>query len=481
LKRAGSTSVATGLFLLSVLLASSGAEENWPQFRGSGGSAVASSKSPPTGWSREENVSWVREIPGRGWSSPIVWGKTVFLTSAISTDGAFKEPSKGIFGNDYAEELVAQGLSEEEVLARVVSRDIELSKETESIRYMVYAIDAETGALLWERVAHEGKPFGGRHRKNTYASETPATDGERLYVYFGNVGLFAYSLDGELEWEHRFSPRPIYLDFGTAASPAVDSERVYVQSDNQEESFLAAVDKRTGKELWKIARGVGNEGMIRSGWSTPFVWVTPRRSEIVALGHGLAIGYDVDGKELWRLSGLTGQATPTAIAGDGLLYVGTGSQGESNRPMFAIRPGASGDISLSEGSESNEFVAWHNAQASAYTSSPLSDGGRIYVVNDNGILTVLDARKGERLYRARVGGGGFTFSSSPWAYGGYVFFLSEDGETFVAKDGAAYEEVGRNPLEEMTLASPAVAGDSLYIRTQTKLYRLSEGPTTIGR
>jgi len=452
------------------------AEENWPQFRGQSGSATASTGSPPTRWSREENVAWVRDIPGRGWSSPIVWGKTVFVTSAVSTGGVFKEPSKGIFGNDYAAELAAQGLSDDEVMARVVSRDIELSKETESIRYMVYAIDTETGALLWERVAHEGKPFGGRHRKNTYASETPATDGERLYVYFGNLGLFAYSLEGELLWEHRFPPRGIYLDFGTAASPAVDAERVYVQSDNQEDSFLAAIDKRTGKELWKVARGVGNESMIRSGWSTPFVWVTPQRSEIVALGHGLAIGYGVDGKELWRLAGLSGQATPTPVAGDGLLYVGTGSQGESNRPMFAVRPGATGDITLAEGADSNELVAWHNPQASAYTSSPLYYRDRIYVVNDNGILAVLDARTGERLYRARVGGGGFTFSSSPWAYGGNVFFLSEDGETFVAKEGAAYEEVGRNPLDEMTLASPAISGGSLFIRTQTKLYRLASRP-----
>jgi outer membrane protein assembly factor BamB len=465
-------SAAAGFFLVLALFRSSSSEENWPQFRGSAGSAVALEGSPPARWSRQEHVAFVREIPGRGWSSPIVWRKTIFLTSAVSTDGAFKEPSKGIFGNDYAAELSAQGLSDEEVLARVVSRDIELSKETESIRYMVFALDAETGALLWERVAHEGKPFGGRHRKNTYASETPATDGERLYVYFGNVGLFAYSLAGELLWEHRFPQHPIYLDFGTAASPAIDAERVYIQFDNQEASFLAAIDKRTGKELWKVPRGVGNESMIRSGWSTPFVWQTETRSEIVAVGHDLAIGYDVAGKELWRLSGLTGQATPTATAGDGLLYVGTGSQGESNRPMFAVRPGASGDITGSK-----EHVAWHNPLASAYTSSPLFYRGRLYVVNDNGILTVLDARSGERVYRARVGGGGFTFSASPWAYGDHVFFLSEDGETFVVKEGASYEEVARNPLEEMTLASPAVAGDSLYIRTQTKLYRLSEAST----
>ncbi len=475
MKRARYAAITTTFsLLLAATLASASAEENWPQFRGPGGSAVAVEGSPPLRWSREENVSWVRTISGRGWSSPIVWGKTVFLTSAVSTNGAFKEPSKGIFGNDYAEELAGQGLPEEEILARVVSRDIELSKETESIRYMVFALDAETGALLWERIAHEGKPFGGRHRKNTYASETPATDGERLYVYFGNAGLFAYSFSGELLWQHRFPQRPIYLDFGTAASPVVDSDRVYVQFDNQEESFLAAVDKRTGKELWKVARGVGNQSMIRSGWSTPFVWVTPMRREIVAVGHGFAIGYDVDGRELWRLSGLTGQATPTAVAGEGLLFVGTGSQGESNRPMFAVRPGARGDISLAEGSESSDSVAWHNPQASAYTSSPLLYRGRVYVVNDNGILTVFDAHTGERLYRSRVGGGGFTFSSSPWAYRDHVFFLSEDGDTLVAKEGAAYEEVGENPLEEMTLASPAIAGDALYIRTQSKLYRLSE-------
>jgi outer membrane protein assembly factor BamB len=213
--------------------------------------------------------------------------------------------------------------------------------------------------------------------------------------------------------------------------------------------------------------------MIRSGWSTPFVWTTPLRREVVALGHGLAIGYHAaDGRELWRLSGLTGQPTPTPTEGDGLLFLGTGSQGESNRPMFAVRPGASGDISLAEGSESNDRVAWHNPLASAYTSSPLFYRGRIYVVNDNGILTVLDAGTGKRLYRARVGG--VTFSSSPWAYGDHVFFLSEDGVTFVAKEGAEYVEVGRNPLDEMTLASPAVSSDSLYVRTQTRLYRISE-------
>jgi outer membrane protein assembly factor BamB len=451
-----------------------GSEPNWPKFRGPGGSGVHEGPAPPSKWSSTENVVWVKEIPGRGWSSPIVWGNRVFLTTAVSTGGTFKEPSKGIFGNDYVAELSAQGLPEDEIVARVVARDIELSRETESVRYMLLALDVDSGEVVWERVLHEGKPFGGRHRKNTYASETPATDGERVYALFGNVGLYACTLDGQPVWEHHFPPRSIYLDFGTASSPAVDADRVYVQFDNQEDSFLAAVDKRSGQELWRIARGVGNQSMIRSGWSTPFLWETPLRSEVIAVGHGLAISYDTAGKELWRLSGLSGQATPTPIAGDGLLFVGTGSQGESNRPMFAIRPGASGDISLGENDASNHSVAWRNGQASAYTSSPLLYRGRLYVVNDNGIVTVFDARTGERVYRARPGGGGFTFSASPWAYDGKVFFLSEDGDTFVAREGGVFEEVGKNSLGEMTLASVAVASDSLYIRTQTRLYRFRE-------
>lgn len=451
-------------------------EDNWPRFRGPHGTGAAETGSPPDAWSTTENVAWVREIPGRGWSSPIVWGNRVFVTSAVSTDGSFKEPSTGIYGNDYVAELSEQGLSEDEILARVVSRDIELAAETEAIRYMLYALDVQTGEIVWVQEAHRGKPFGGRHRKNTYASETPVTDGEHIYVYFGNVGLYAYTLSGELAWETHWEPQPIYLDFGTASSPVVHRDRVYVQHDNQNESFLAAVDKKTGKEVFRAERAFGNP-MIRSGWATPFVWEHAERTEVIAVGLGQAVSYDEDGRELWRLSGLTGQATPTPLAGEGLLFVATGSQGESNRPVFAIKPGGSGDISLAEGETSSEFVAWTHPRASAYTSSPLLVSGQLYIVNDNGILSVFDASHGKRLYRARVGGGGHTFSASPFAFGGKVFFLSEDGDTFVAKAGGdTYEELHTNSLGEMSFASPAIAGDSLFVRTQTKLYRIKDGP-----
>ena len=277
--------------LTSFVAVTGHAEDNWPKFRGPQGTGVASESSPPDTWTTTKNVAWVRDIPGRGWSSPIVWGDRIFVTTAISTDGAFKEPSTGIYGNDYVAELADQGLSDDEIMARVVSRDIELAKETESIRYMLYALDAASGEVVWKQEAHRGKPFGGRHRKNTYASETPVTDGEHVYVYFGNVGLYAYTMKGELAWKKQWTPQPIYLDFGTASSPAVHGNRVYVQHDNQEESFLAAVDKKTGEEIFHTTRDFGNP-MIRSGWASPFVWEHPGRTEVIAVGLGLAVSYD---------------------------------------------------------------------------------------------------------------------------------------------------------------------------------------------
>ncbi len=451
----------------------------WPQFRGPAGAGVLDTGKLPTTWSIKDNVAWSVEVKGRGWSSPVAWNNTVFVTSAISP-GAFKAPSTGIFGNDFYADLMKQGLSEEEASKRVVARDVEVTAESGEIRYMVFAFDANTGQLKWEREAHKGLPFGGRHRKNTFASETPATDGERLYVYFGNVGLFAYSLDGRPLWNARFDPQPMYLDFGTAASPVVHDGRVFIVHDNEGKSFVAAVDAKTGKHLWRTERDI--KAPQGSGWSSPFVWNIEgaggaagrqQRTELIVIGRQHAISYNPQtGTEIWRMRGLTGQSTPSPVAADGLLYLATGSQGESNRPVFAVKPGASGDISLAKGEERNAFVVWFHPRASAYTSSPLVYRGRMYVVNDNGILTVFDSQTGKEIYKARAGGPGNTFSASPWAADGKVYLLSEDGHTFVIEAGDKYVELARNSLDEMSLASPALAPDALFIRTQTRLYRI---------
>jgi outer membrane protein assembly factor BamB len=252
----------------------------------------------------------------------------------------------------------------------------------------------------------------------------------------------------------------------------VSDGRVFVVHDNDGKSFLAAIDAKSGKPLWKVDRDLPTNGPT-SGWSSPFVWKNAQRTELIVIGRAHAVSYAPDtGKELWRMRGLTGQSTPSPVAADGLLYLATGSQGESNRPVFAVRPGASGDISLAKGEEHNTFVAWHHPRASAYTSSPLVYRGRMYVVNDNGILTVFDSQTGKEIYKARAGGSGNTYSASPWAADGKVYLLSEDGHTFVIEAGDKYVELSKNSVDEMSLASPALAPNTIFLRTQTKLYKI---------
>lgn len=461
------------LALAGVVSAASLNPGDWPGFRGPGMTATAKDAKLPAAWSRTTNVAWSAAIPGNGWSSPIVWNGTVYVTTAVSSK-PFKEPSPGLYGNDYIAELRAQGLPAEEINRRVRARDNETPEESDVISYRVMAFDARTGAAKWEHEAVKAVPFGGRHRKNTYASETPFTDGERLYVSFGqNVGLFAYTLDGKPLWHRTWPPRRMYLDFGTASSPVVHDGKVILLQDNEQQSHILALDAKTGADVWTKERP--RAGFLNSAWNTPFIWTNARRTEIIATGHGFILSYDLQGNELWRiaLTGIT-MPTPSAFAAGGMLYVGTGSQQDgANRPFFAVKPGASGDITLQPSETSNAFIAWHHSRASGYTPSGIAHDGRIYLVHDIGILSVLNAETGQEIYKARIGGGGHTFSASPVAAGNHLYFLNEDGETFVLEAGDRYKEVARNDLDEMSLASPAIAGDAIYIRTRTALYRIS--------
>ena len=444
-------------------------ETTWPGFRGHDMSGVAPNAKLPDTWDTKQNVKWAVPIDGNGWSSPIVWGDTVYVTSAVGTK-PFKQPSTGLFGNDYIAELQAQGVTGAELMKKIQERDNEMPSEASELRYMLYALDAKTGNVKWEREAIKTVPAAGRHRKNTYASETPFTDGERIYASFGqNVGLFVFSMDGKPLWKKQWAPQQIYLDFGTASSPVVHDGRVYLLHDSEQQSYITALDAKTGEEIWRTERP--NTGQPKSSWMTPFVWKNAQRTEIVTTGHSMVISYGLDGTELWRLGGMS-MPTASPVSADGLLYVGTGSQGDANRPFMAVKPGASGDISL-KGATSNDYVLWMQPRVAGYTPSAVVHAGKAYLVHDTGILTVLDAKTGERIYRVRVGGGGHTFSASPVAAGSHVYFLTEEGVTFVLDTGATYKEVAKNDLGEMSLASPAIAGNALYIRTQSKLYKVS--------
>jgi outer membrane protein assembly factor BamB len=450
-----------------------GAQESWPQFRGPTADGVAGAEELALEWTDQQNVIWATDLAGNGWSSPIVWGSRIFLTAAVSL-GDFKEPSPGIYGNDYARELMEAGHSREEVSRRVRERDTEASEEVpEGVRWMVIGLDAETGEPLWQRQVHEGIPFGGRHRKNTYASETPVTDGEAVYAYFGNIGVFALTLDGEPIWERRLDPHPTYLDFGTSSSPVLVDDLLLIQNDNEESSYLLALDKRTGEEVWRVERGVENR-LIHTSFSTPFVWRNSGRTEIVTAAPRTLVSYDTQGKELWRLVGISNVAAPTPVAQGDTLFLGSGSPSESVRPIFAIRAGGKGEISLAEGESENDFVAWYLETGGSYITSQVLYDSRLYVLYDKGFMAAYDTEDGRQVYRVRIGRGGNTFSSSPWVQDGRIYCLSETGETFVVRAGDEFEIIARNDLDEMSLATPAIANGSLFIRTASRLFRIEQ-------
>ena len=420
------------------------AEDGWNQFRGPA-AGVAEDKNLPDTWSSTENVVWKVDIPGRGWSSPVVAGDRIYLTSVIATQ-AEEAPKKGLYFGGNRE-----------------------AAPPDDHRWMVYCVDWKSGKLLWEREVRNGKA-PSRHLKNSYASETPVTDGERVYAYFGSAGVFCLDRDGKLLWSQPFNNYKMRYGWGSAASPILHQGRLYIVDDNDEQSFLVALDAKTGKQIWRVARDEA------SNWATPFVWENSKRTEIVTAGTKRVRSYDLDGKLLWEFGGLSSIAIPTPFAKHGLLYIASGYVGDQVRPVWAVRPGASGDISLKGEETSNAFVAWYQKQAGPYNPSPLVYGDYYYTLLDRGFFTCHDARTGKEIYgKQRIDPAAAAFTASPWAYNGKIFALSEDGDTFVIQAGPEFKLLGKNTLDELAMATPAIYRSSLIVRTASKLYRIQKG------
>ena len=442
----------------------------WPQFRGPQSNPVGNHARLPERWSKTENVEWSQEIPGRGWSSPVVSGGKVYVTS-VTTEGKSKQPQIGTeYSEDYVQELLRQNLSMKQIIDRLTARDIELPNEV-TVHYFVYCFNLKTGNPEWKKEFYTGRPPGGRHRKNSFTSESPATDGKHVYVYVADLGLWAFDNKGELVWTTKLEPSPHQLDVGSGSSPVLTEKFVVILNDNEKQQYLAAFDKQTGKLVWRTDRDLGGKGqdkLERSGWSTPFVWQHGLRTEIVTIGPGQVISYDLSGKELWRMSGMSATPIPTPFSYDGLLYL-NGGRGVS---VFAIRAGAAGDISLEGDQTSNEFVVWSQPRAGTYLPSALAYDGAVYTLTENGILSRFDAKTGRLTYKTRIDPAATAFTTSPWAYNGKLFCLSEEGQTFVIKAGEQFELLHVNELDDMTLASPALAGERLLIRTEHRLYSI---------
>jgi outer membrane protein assembly factor BamB len=445
---------------------------NWPQFRGPQSNPVSDNPNLPVTWSKTENVEWVADVPGVGWSSPIVWGRRVFMTAATS-DRPQKTPSLGTeFSNEYIAELRKQGLAGDELNKRLWARDREMPDDL-TISLMLYCHDLESGKRLWERQIYHGRPRGGRHVKNSFASETPVTDGERVYAYFTDYGLFAFSFDGKPVWTTPVERRETIRDYGAGASPALYRDRLFVLNDNEEQSYLAAYDARTGQQLWRTARTV--EPARKTGWSTPYVWANRVRTEVVTLGPGVAISYGLDGRELWRIRRMGAVAIQTPFASNDVLYLTSGTGSDDNKPIVAVRPGGSGDITPAASDTRNEFVVWYERVAGGtYLPTPVLYQNALYVLYDNGIVSRFKIDTGERVYRSRIAPEAWAFTASPWAYDGKIFLLSEEGVTYVVDAGAEFKLRRVNSLDEFTLATPAMVGDRLLIRTRSRLYSIRQ-------
>ena len=422
--------------------------ENWPAFRGSKTLGVSDNPNLPLEWTDKKNVEWRTAVPGLGWSNPVVHSGRIYLTSAVS-DGEIEPRKPGLYyGGDRKEPIKHMH------------------------HFMVLCLELKTGDYFWQKEVLATRPLTPIHIKNSYAAETPVTDGERVYAYFGSHGLYCLDKTGKVLWKKMFKPYKMRNGWGTGASPILDGDNLIIVNDNEEDSWLAVYNKVTGEEVWKIKREEP------SNWSTPYVWKHDGTKELVLTGRNRTRSYDLSGKELWSLKWKTRTSIviPTPFEAHGMLYIASGYVGDREKHVYAIRSGAKGDISLKSGEKNNEYIAWYDKRAAPYNPSTLVYGDEFYTLFDFGFLACRDAKTGkvhfdkERINPDKPTG----FTASPWAYRGHVFALSEAGDTYVFKAGKQFELIRVNHTGGMSMSNPALVGDRLLIRNQTHLFSIRE-------
>jgi len=421
-------------------------EDNWPSFRGRHAAGVSEGQNLPENWDGEQgvNIKWKTRIPGLAHSSPVVWADRVFIVTAISSRGeaTFRH---GLYG------------------------DGDASDDRSVHQWKVYALEKKSGKILWEKTAYEGVPREKRHIKASYANSTPATDGRYVIAYFGSQGLYAFDMKGRSIWKKDLGvlnagayDAPDY-EWGTASSPIIYNDLVIVQCDTQNESFLLAADIKTGKTVWKTIR----EEL--PSWGTPTIYPGKDRVELITNASNFIRGYDpATGQELWRLGGSSKITAPTPVFSDDLIVVASGRRPEA--PIFVIRAGAAGDITLGNEQTSSKHIAWSKQKRGSYMPTPLIYGDYLYVLANQGIFDCYNLKTGEEIYRERISHQGGGFSASPVAADGKLYLPSEDGGIFVVKAGPNFELLATNPMGELLMATPAISSGMMFVRTQHHLF-----------
>jgi outer membrane protein assembly factor BamB len=414
--------------------------QHWPQFRGSHARGVAEESRTPEKWT---SPKWKAPIPGLGLSCPTIWGDRIFVTTAVSEKGD-DQLKIGLYG------------------------DIKPVEGGGRHSWQVFCLNKNDGRVLWKQTAHEGIPRVKRHPKSSHANSTPATDGKHLVCFFGAEGLFCYNVEGKLLWRKElgqldsgFFAKP-EAQWGFGSSPIIHENFVIIQCDVQTNSFIAALDIKDGREVWRTPRS------DVPTWSTPTVDVRPDRSQIIANGFRHIGGYELrTGKELWKLSEAGDIPVPTPIVAHDLIFI-TSAHGRMS-PVYAIRANASGDITLKSGETTNAFIAWSTRRGGNYMQTPIVVGDYLFCGRDDGIVTCFTAKTGEQHYKERLGAGRSGFTASPVAADGKVYFTSEEGAVYVLKAAPAFEVLATNQLSEPCMATPAISGDALFFRARNHL------------
>ncbi|MFH0761960.1 MAG: PQQ-binding-like beta-propeller repeat protein [Bacteroidota bacterium] len=417
-------------------------KQQWPQFRGYRGAGILDQAGTPITWSlgKKENILWDIPIPGLAHSSPVIWEDKIFLTTAVSS-------------------------SRQDSLKIGLYGDTDMSQDQSIHDFKVYCIEKKSGNIIWENLACQGIPKERRHTKSTFANPTPATDGKYLVVSFGANGLYCYNLDGQLIWKKdlgKLATGPYDengTEWGFSSSPVIYKDRIVVQADLLSNSFLAVYVLKTGDEIWRV-----NREEI-SSWGSPAIYEGKEKTQIILNGHPNMRSYDFEtGSEIWKLSHVGDAPAPTAIVANDLIYLNN-AHGKY-QPIVAIRPTATGDLTLADTIMSSEHIAWMLKRGGAYMASLLVCGENLYNMQINGLLTVLDPLSGKVRYKQNIGK---AFSASPVASDGKIYLTAETGEVYVLQDGPEYKLLAENNMGDPCIATPAISKGMLVFRTQHRL------------
>jgi outer membrane protein assembly factor BamB len=442
------TSVLAGFvfILMSLILASGNIpdyEKNWHQWRGPYMTGESPDGDPPIEWSETKNVKWKIAIPGRGHATPIIWNDTIFVLTAIETD---KDT----------------GAAEQSESTPQAHRGMPTTRTMKIHKFAIFALDRLDGKILWEQTLKEEVPQEGTHEMGSWASHSPITDGENVYAYFGSRGLYCLDMKGNLKWDRDFGQLNKRMNFGEGSSPALYGDKLIVNWDHEGQSFIIALDKKTGKDVWKVDRDE------HTSWATPYIVEVSGKQQVITSATSLIRSYDLEtGKLIWQCSGMTQNAIPTPFAADGILYVMSGFRGNA---LLAIRlEDAKGDIT------DTEAIVWKHDKDTPYAPSALLVNNYLYFLrSNNGILSCFNAKTGEAYYTGqRLEGMGNVFAS-PLAASDHIYIVGQKGTMYVIKHGQEFEVLAKNTLDDNFNASPVVIGKQLFLRGYKNLYCIEE-------